>query len=236
MIVIVNLSDFFENKMSESIAAFAKLRSTYLKRNCCGFFPSGIHKLWVMLQLHLNEKKLIDPYKKGEIDTNDFLEEMSQIFYFVPESNSDEIAVAWNKMIALSVRGTKNIQTLLNDEYIEKIILISNTNPLHVDKTLSELQEKLPSVSWSKNVQSHDDCLQIANKVYLCVSYHVKAFKEETLVTNLLKNKNPRDVKFISKFTRDRELALKNGIPEENVLSEAESLYETNSTSKLKIN
>ena len=93
----------------------------------------------------------------------------------------------------------------------EAVYLISNTNPLNIEKILSIFERSHPDIHWDKEAV-HRGALSapiaIAPNVYLCLSYQYGLFKEGTpgllkAVSDQVKEK----VTVVSQYPKDREIA-----------------------------
>jgi hypothetical protein len=73
-----------------------------------GFFQSWTNYAWVMAQYQANDTSLIEPYKLGKRSTQEFLANLSKIFYFMNDMDKELrgslLANAWNASIKLSAK------------------------------------------------------------------------------------------------------------------------------------
>lgn len=83
---IINLSSVHEDSLAERITAFAQLCNDYskslLSKYCLPFFSNHVNKAWVILKSE-TYKPLINDYKIGKITTEQFLDKMVDVFYFL---------------------------------------------------------------------------------------------------------------------------------------------------------
>jgi len=96
------------------------------------------------------------------------------------------LAAAWNSLIAWNSDSTNRFLYLLTLN--KPIFLISNTNPLNIEKIKSEMANAIGEAwQWQKHkkglcqFQTHDN-------VNLITSYENKVFKTEGLIEKLVSN------------------------------------------------
>ena len=208
MPLIVNLSSIHTlHPTSKSVDAFVQLCNKYSSgcfSSCPTLFKSWSNYAWVMYQYSMNDKQLIQPYKLGAINTEQFLRNLLQIFPFLRdvaaeqvamvglnggESYSDEFALsllenAWNEIIDLDETRLSRFPTLVAQSQAEPIYLISNTNELNVLKILRLLKKQNPDIAFNTpldlSVRESKEPIEIAPNIFLCLSYRYQLFKTVT--------------------------------------------------------
>lgn len=208
MPLIVNLSSIHTlHPTIKSVDAFVQLCNKYSSgcfSSCPTLFKSWSNYAWVMYQYSMNDKQLIQPYKLGVINTEQFLRNLLQIFPFLGdvaakqvaivglnggESYSDEFALsllenAWNEIIDLDETRASRFPVLFTQAQAEPVYLISNTNELNVLKILRLLKEQNPDIRFNTpidlSVQESKEPIEIAPNVFLCLSYRYQLFKTVT--------------------------------------------------------
>ncbi len=210
MPLIVNLSSIHTlHPTSKSVDAFVQLCNKYSSgyfSSCPTLFKSWSNYAWVMYQYSINEKQLIQPYKLGAINTDQFLQNLLQIFPFLHnetieqetllglngnESYSHDLALsllehAWNEIIDLDETRALRFPTLVtqSQEQEEPIYLISNTNELNVLKILRLLKKQNPNIAFNTpvdlSVRENKEPIEIAPNIFLCLSYRYQLFKTVT--------------------------------------------------------
>lgn len=154
-----------------------------------------------MYQYSMNDKQLIQPYKLGSINTEQFLQNLLQIFPFLRdiaaeqeamvglnggESYSHEFALsllenAWNEIIDLDETRISRFPALVAQSQAEPVYLISNTNELNVLKILRLLKKQNPDITFytpiDLSVQESQEPIEIAPNIFLCLSYRYQLFK-----------------------------------------------------------
>lgn len=157
-----------------------------------------------MYQYSMNDKRLIQPYKLGAINTEQFLQNLLQIFPFLRdvaaeyepmvglnggESYSHEVALsllenAWNELIDLDDTRFSRFPALVTQSQKEPIYLISNTNELNVLKILRLLRTQNPGIAFKipldLSVRESKEPIEIAPNIFLCLSYRYQLFKTVT--------------------------------------------------------
>ncbi|AHE66195.1 hypothetical protein [Legionella oakridgensis] len=205
MPLIVNLSSIHTlHPISKSVDAFAQLCNRYSAgcfNSCPTFFKSWSNYAWVMYQYSRNDRKLIQPYRLGAIDTEQFLQNLLRIFPFLQdveaeqemmiglnegESYSREFALsllenAWNAMIDMDETRASRFPALFEQARTEPVYLISNTNELNVLKILRLLRRQNPDIRFytplDLSVRESREPIEIAPNVFLCLSYRYQLFK-----------------------------------------------------------
>lgn len=149
----------------------------------------------------MNDKQLIQPYKLGAINTEQFLQNLLQIFPFLRdiqaeqegmgclnegESYTHEFALsllenAWNEIIDLDETRAMRFPALAAQSKSEPVYLISNTNELNVLKILRLLKKQNPEIEFRTpidlSVQESKQPIEIAPNIFLCLSYRYQLFK-----------------------------------------------------------
>lgn len=208
MPLIVNLSSIHTlHPTSKSVDAFVQLCNKYSSgcfSSCPTLFKSWSNYAWVMYQYSMNDKRLIHPYKLGAINTEQFLQNLLQIFPFLRdiapeqevmvglnggESYSREFALsllenAWNEIIDLDDTQVSRFPALVAQSQTEPVYLISNTNELNVLKILRLIKKQNPDITFNipidLSVQESNEPIEIAPNIFLCLSYRYQLFKTVT--------------------------------------------------------
>ena len=208
MPLIVNLSTIHTlHPASKSVDAFVRLCNKYSAgcfSSCPNLFKSWSNYAWVMYQYKMNEKQLIQPYKLGAINTEQFLQNLLRIFPFLQDVAAEqEVMVglnegksyledfalallenAWNEIIDLDETSALRFPTLVTQSESEPVYLISNTNELNVLKILRLLKKHNPEIEFitpvDLSVQESKEPIQIAPNIFLCLSYRYQLFKTVT--------------------------------------------------------
>lgn len=205
MPLIVNLSSIHTlHPTSKSINAFVHLCNKYSSGcfgSCPTLFKSWSNYAWVMYQYSMNDKQLIQPYKLGAINTEQFLQNLLKIFPFLREVRAEQEAIvglngsesyshefalsllenAWNEMIDLDETRVSRFPRLVDQSQEEPIYLISNTNELNVLKILRLLKKQNPGIRFNLpidlSVRDSKEPIEIAPNIFLCLSYRYQLFK-----------------------------------------------------------
>lgn len=155
-----------------------------------------------MYQHSMNDKELIQPYKLGQINTTEFLQNLLSIFSFLNDITGEQkgavsvdnispysaknfafslLEGAWNANISLDALTASRFGHLITQAAAEPIYLISNTNELNVLKILRLLKQYCPQVNFypsvDLSVKADSTPVEIAPNVFLCVSYRYQLFK-----------------------------------------------------------
>ncbi|NDH08605.1 MAG: hypothetical protein EBY16_03115 [Gammaproteobacteria bacterium] len=157
-----------------------------------------------MYHYNMQDKQLIEPYKLGAINTQQFLQNLLQIFPFLRdvvaeqeaivglnggESYSHEFALsllenAWNEIIDLDETRVSRFPALVAQSQAEPVYLISNTNELNVLKILRLLKEQNPNITFNTtidlSVKENKEPIEISHNIFLCLSYRYQLFKTVT--------------------------------------------------------
>lgn len=123
MTFFVNFSSTHQVKVSKAIAAFSKLCDEYFKSRCwsmCpGIFDKPTNTMWVGWQYYRHLKTLIVPYKLGQLTTDEFLNRLQTIFYFLKDEKlvfkkSTINAICQNRNDLLSLQNVDPLSPLNN--------------------------------------------------------------------------------------------------------------------------
>lgn len=91
MPLIVNLSALHNlYPTSTCIQSFEKICDRYSTgyfSQCSSLFQSWTNYAWLMYQMTRHNSKLIQPYRLGQLSSEEFLEKLEQIFYFLKDSS-----------------------------------------------------------------------------------------------------------------------------------------------------
>ncbi|KTD22294.1 Uncharacterised protein [Legionella lansingensis] len=248
--LIVNLSTIHDYSINETVSAFVRLCNQY-SYGCLqcmpGFFQTGTNYAWVMAQYKLKYKSLIEPYKLGNISTEDFLDNLAEIFYFMDDMSTGErnklLKEAWNASIKMSEHTQDRLRQLVEKAASEKVYLISNTNELNIQAILDLFKEQYPDLPFKEkidiSIQDNKEPVEILPNIYLCLSYRFKTFKSEnvttvSLVEELVKENQDEEFTVVSQYAGDLKKAEQLGIihiqkAEEFYFSEATDLLVRNS-------
>jgi len=240
MTLIVNLSTTHDYSIDETVAAFVQLCNQH-SHGCLqsmpGFFQNLTNYAWVMAQYKMNYTSLIEPYKLGKISTEKFLDNLSQIFYFMKDMDKDTrnslLANAWSSSIKIGNNTQSRLDVLIEKAENEPVYLISNTNALDVQTILNLFQKNHPDLQFNKNVDIRvndtKEPIEILPNIYLCLSYRYGAFKEETATTvSLLEHLSkqvPTPVTLVSQYQGDHKKAAQLGLRDAQT---AEEFYNSN--------
>ncbi|ARG97153.1 hypothetical protein [Legionella micdadei] len=226
---IINLSTIHAYSIDETVSAFAKICNKY-SRGCLQctphFFRNGTNYLWVMAQYKWHYKSLIEPYKLGRISTEQFLDNLAQIFYFLNGMDIDRrnnlLREAWNASIQMNEMTRERFVQVMEMAKTEPVYLISNTNELNIQAVLDCFRQNFPELSFNEridtNIKDDKNPVEILPNVFLCLSYRYKAFKTEYPTTgNLLEEliqHTGRHVTVVSQYENDLKKASELGVTE----------------------
>lgn len=245
MIFIVNLSTTHDYSIDETVAAFVQLCNQYSEgclQSMPGFFQSWTNYAWVMAKYQTNYASLIEPYKLGKISTEEFLGNLSKIFYFMNEMDKSKrnslLTDAWNASIKVSEKTQGRLSLLVKEAETSPVYLISNTNELNVNAILDLLQKNYPELKFNKNmdvsIKESKEPIEVLPNIYLCLSYRYGSFKEETVTTasllEQLSKKCSNPVTLVSQYPGDLKKAKQLGL--DSVLN-AEEFYNANLSNSL---
>lgn len=190
MAIIVNLSTLHDYSIYKTVGAFAAL----CKAHSPSCFNSGSDFLglkyganyaWVMSEYLSKYDLLIKPYKLGEISTDDFLENLSEIFYFMRNMEDAErhqlLAKAWTSSIEMSDEKMLRFASLLEKSKDEPVYIVSNTNEMDVRATINLLKQCNPEWNMNDNISigvEHSQVpVELSPNLFLCLSYRYQLFK-----------------------------------------------------------
>lgn len=131
---IVNLSTIHKLKpILEVLNQFTDLHSKYAN----SWLGKWYSKAWVALK-YLPMTLSINDYKLGKIDTNNFINKLQDIFYFIPDDEKPRelLAAAWNSLIEWDADAAEKLKSLVDKN--KPIYFISNTNPLNINKIIEK--------------------------------------------------------------------------------------------------
>lgn len=221
MTIIVNLSTTHDYSIQETIYKFVKLCNKY-SEGCLqcmpGFFQTPMNYAWVMAKYQLHYKSLIEPYRLGQITSDEFLDKLAKIFYFLHDVPGREylLGQAWNASIKLSDDTRTRFSQLLEWAEHEPVYLISNTNELNVEAILSLFKSQNQELTFKKkidiSVQDSKTPVEILPNVFLCLSYRYKTFKTDHLLEQLIQNQDLADITLVSQYEGDLDKAEQLGI------------------------
>ncbi len=193
MPLIINLSTTHDYSIDETVAAFVKICNQYsggCLQSMPGFFQNWTNYAWVTAKYQLNYTSLIEPYKLGKITTDQFLDNLSKIFYFMKDIDKSErhsiLADAWNASIKLSEKTEDRLSLILEEAKSQPVYLISNTNELNINAIFALFKKHNPDVDFKNldtSIKDSKEPIEILPNVYLCLSYRYGAFKAETVTT-----------------------------------------------------
>lgn len=246
MTLIVNLSTIHDYSIDATVAAFVHLCNRY--SNGClqgmpGFFQNWTNYAWVMAKYKANYASLIEPYKLGEISTETFLDNLSEIFYFMKdidkETRSNLLSKAWNASIKLNEKTEDRLSQLVEKAKTETVYLISNTNELNVHAIVDLLKTHNLDTDFVDDIDisiNHSqEPIEILPNIYLCLSYRYGAFKEQSASTvsllDHLSDNCPSPRTLVSQYPGDLKKGAQLGL--ENILSSDDFYAPTNAYSPL---
>lgn len=194
MTLIVNLSTTHDYSIDKTVAAFVQIcnqHSNGCLQSMPRFFQNWTNYAWVMAKYQANYTSLIEPYKLGKISTQEFLANLSQIFYFMQDMDKETrellLANAWNASIKLSEKTQNRLAQLVEEAKTQPVYLIANTNELNVNAILALFRIRNPELTFNEVVDTSiiasKKPVEIAPNIYLCLSYRYGAFKTEAVST-----------------------------------------------------
>ena len=196
MTLAINLSTTHDYSIDDTIAAFVTICNQH-NRGCLrrmpGFFQNFTNDAWVKLQLKLNYASVIEPYKLGKINTEQFLDKLAEIFNFMDTMDEAErtslLITAWNSSIKITEKTKGRFAHILDSAKEEPVYLISNTNELNVRAILDLFKEKYPALPFNENIdismKYSQEPVELLPNIYLCLSYRFGVFKTEGLLKHL---------------------------------------------------
>jgi hypothetical protein len=228
MTFIVNLSAVHTLlPISTNLAAFADICDRY-SEGCCSCWPglfSWTNYGWVSYHYQTRYAELIEPYKLGQIDSDQFLANLSEIFDFLDDDDLDQgvllrarknvhystnnkhalLEEAWNASIALDETTNYRLPDLADQN--EPVYLVSNTNELNVIAIIALLKAKNPDIQFEEtidlSVTEDRKPIKIAPNIYLCLSYRYQLFKTAEQNTT----SNPNSTMSLLRHLVENELA-----------------------------
>ncbi len=224
MTLIVNLSSIFKLKpiIPDMLRPFVALCNQYSTQSlwCCGKTLFGMtNHAWVAMQYY-RHKKTFDDYKLGKMTTDQFLDALLNVFSFLKNNKKVEVkdprqllADAWNEIIVWDKESTTHLKQLVERANKgEPLYLVSNTNPLNIEKVLTLFKDHCPEEKWDINSLSTASVrtpIKIAHNVHLCLSYNYGLYKEGTpgLIETIVKDLNLKNVTVVSQFPGDLKTA-----------------------------
>jgi hypothetical protein len=238
MSLFVNLSTTHDYSINETVSAFVKLCNEH-SQGCLQrmprFFQNGTNYAWVMAQYKLNYKSLIEPYKLGNITTEQFLHNLTEIFYFMKDIDAGYrnalLIDAWNASIKMSEFTQDRLSRLVEKAESEPVFLIANTNELNVKAVLDLFKQKYPNLQFNNgfdvSIKESKEPIEILPNIFLCLSYRYKSFKAENVTTGsileeLVQQNNSENITVVSQFDGDLQKAKQLGIAD---VQTAEKFY-----------
>lgn len=177
MIKIINLSSLhtlqsFNTGIMNGVDAFASICDRY-SQNCCiccpGIFTKLTNKAWVAFMYLLKLDTLINPYKLGQINTEQFLQGLLGIFSFLNDEalnlRSDDISrINANKANFISTKDVERLETqhyvlALLEEAWNKSISFSDTDARKFEYLLEQRTVPSPNSGESEEDQSTNPIL-----------------------------------------------------------------------------
>ena len=247
MSLFVNLSTTHDYSINETVTAFVKLCNEHSKGCLQGmprFFQNFTNSAWVMGQYKLIYKSLIEPYKLGDITTEQFLLNLTEIFYFMKDmdvgSRNALLIGAWNASIKLGEMTQDRLSQLVDKAKSEPVYLISNTNELNVTAILDLFKQKYPNLPFKADIdvsiKNSKEPIEILPNVFLCLSYRFKSFKAENVTTGsileeLVQQNAKESITVVSQYEGDLRKAQQLGIAD---IQTDESFYGSEMTAAKK--
>lgn len=220
-IIIVNLSAMHKLK---SILAVLNKFATLHKNNSTSWSKNRLYSyLWVSWK-YLFLRRDINEYKLGNINTDQFIDKLFDIFYFLNRGLEHKklLEDAWNSLIIVDESSKTKLQYLIRLD--KPVYFISNSNYLNIDKIVSEFN-KLLTEKWrlpeEKDIKDENfRSINIGGKFYMALSFQCSSFKQDTpglidkLVNSIKLEKSK--ISLISQYPKDLEKAAKIGIKNMN--------------------
>ena len=198
MTLAVNLSTLHSYSVEETIEAFVKICNQHSRgciRRLPGFFQKLTNTAWVNLQFRVNHyTSVIEPYLLGRINTEQFLDRLTEIFNFMDTMDEAErkrlLIAAWNTSIKMTEKTNDRFLQLVESAKVEPVCLISNTNELNMQAILELLKTTYPELPFKKNIDisviNSQEPVELLPNVYLCLSYRFGAFKTTDRVESFI--------------------------------------------------
>lgn len=135
--ILISLGTIVRTDNEESFKIFQQLATEAGLKDATGS-PLQVRSLLPRLL------PLFPKYNQGELSTDQFITALQEI---LPLSK-DQIKEAWNAMCIVDEQALETLATInsFKKSKSEKIYIYSDTNPLHLDKILSEVAGKKPSI------------------------------------------------------------------------------------------
>ena len=161
MPLIINLKSLHEYDILETMGAFAELSKEH-SNSCVNSMPNlfqhASHLAWVAAIYAYHNSSLIEPYKLGQMTTEEFLEKLSKVFYFMDDMPStvrhEKLAEAWTSSIHMSLEKQNNLAKLIEQAEQEPVYLISNTNELDVQAIIKLLKQLNPDTVFNPEMDT----------------------------------------------------------------------------------
>jgi hypothetical protein len=199
MPIIVNLSALHKYSIAKTLDAFTEVCNRYSTgcMGCCcpSFFQSWTNSAWVAYQYNTKYKELIEPYRLGQIESQQFLQNLEAIFDFINKNNLGEdddllgvddnttsnlLTKAWNASIVPDATMDARFSSLVTNQ-TEPLYLVSNSNELNVLAIIELLRANNPTIKFYKEIDlsvTYDpNPVEIAPNIFICLSYRYQLFK-----------------------------------------------------------
>lgn len=227
---LINLSTIHRYSFDETVAEFVAICKKYDKSLCkCLFssFPMA-NEAWLKWKLNYGGgQALINSYKLGAINTDQFLIGLGKIFSFLEDSIKEKgnltqkdiinniLIEAWNISIQPSDELYR-LQRLIELAKKEPVYIISNTNPLNMQAVLSLLKEHYPHLKFKNLDQikaNSQQEVEILPNIFVYTSYQHGAFKDNSqgtpgLIAHLSQKFAEQSVTLVSQYQKDRNTGL----------------------------
>lgn len=222
MALIVNFSTIIDYSIDETIQAFVNLSTQHSNRclRCTPrFFQHWINYAWVFATYKTKYASLIEPYKLGHISTDNFLDNLADIFYFMKNIDKNEartlLTQAWNASIHSSKTTQNRFAHLVEEAKAQPVYLIANTNELNVQAILALLRKDHPELAFKEPIDisiiDSKEPVEILPNIFLCLSYRFRNFKAETASTmSILEDLSTTlelPITLVSQYPKDLEKA-----------------------------
>lgn len=218
---IVNLASVHKYDIHKSIDAFAALYTQQDQSCCPGFFTNWFNKGWVLLQYHRHKNTLIAAYRRGELNTEQFVGQLFTNLQVSPE----KITNAWTAAISFDEETENKMRHLLTLTKDEKIYLIANTNEMDLQKIVNWFAQTFSDIRWvmtEDNLNKRNQPIEIAPNIYLCLSCRYGVFKNESPYLEIppmlaqlrdqISQSAGHDMTIVSQYSEDRAFAQKLGM------------------------
>ena len=219
--LVVNLSSTHQYSITQTVDAFVRLchqQSQHYFGGKVGWLDNGLNKAWVMMQYQTHYKSLIEPYRLGQIDTETFLEKLSDIFYFMQSLDKAErhqlLAQAWSSSIQLDDNSFQKYDHLIQMAKHKPVYLVSNTNELDANEIIKQLQQHYGSQMLAPidiSLSDSQQPVEIFPNVFLCLSYRYGAFKTSGLIDSLA-DELAAPIAVVSQYPADVKIAEEKGL------------------------